>query len=71
MQVNFKHFRSSMSSWDKLFRQAAEFATQVGPQRVISISHSEDQNDGVVTVWYWEQSAVPVYAPPPLSWQGQ
>ena len=51
--VQFRLFRSSMSSWQTLFEQAAAFADTVGREDVISISHSEDQNDGVVTVWYW------------------
>ena len=52
-QASFEVFRGSFASWHTLFSQAAEFATRVGPRRLISISHSEDQNDGVVTVWYW------------------
>ena len=55
MRVEYRMFRSSMSSWDTLFAQVAEFATQVGPDRLISISHSEDKDDGVVTVWYWSE----------------
>ena len=43
-----------LTTWQSLFREAADFATEVGPDRVISISHSEDKADGVVTVWYWE-----------------
>jgi hypothetical protein len=23
---------------------------------LISISHSEDQNDGVIAVWYWDEA---------------
>jgi hypothetical protein len=53
MEVKFEVFRSSFESWQKLFEQAAEFATNVGPDRLISISHSEDANEGVVTVWFW------------------
>lgn len=53
-----------MTSWEGLFKQVADFATVVGPQRLISISHSEDQNDGVVTVWYWAV-ADDDEAPPP------
>jgi hypothetical protein len=52
-KMAFKVFKSSWSSWDELFSQAAQLATQVGPERVISISHSADQNQGVVTVWFW------------------
>jgi hypothetical protein len=53
MRVRFQTFVSSWSSWDELFAQAATFATEVGPQRLINISHSCDQKQGVVTVWYW------------------
>jgi hypothetical protein len=37
---------------ESLFARAAEFATRIGPDRVINISHSEDTNVGVVAVWY-------------------
>ena len=57
MQVRFQVFRGIMSSWDELFNRAAEFATRVGPERLISIGHSEDANEGVVTVWYWADAA--------------
>jgi hypothetical protein len=46
-------FRGTFATWDKLFAEAAHFATEIGPERVLSISHSEDKSDGVVTVWYW------------------
>ncbi len=51
--VAFRHFRGAWSTWEQLFRQAAEFAGRIGRQRLISISHSADHSDGVVTVWYW------------------
>ncbi len=54
MVVRFRVFRGIMASWETLFQGAADFATSLGPERLIAISHSEDQNDGVVTVWYWE-----------------
>ena len=52
-QVSFEVFRGTWASWADLFTQAADFASELGPERLISISHSEDENDGVVTVWYW------------------
>ena len=52
-QVRFEVFRGTFASWQTLFSDAAAFASQLGRDRVISISHSEDQNEGVVTVWYW------------------
>ena len=46
--------RGTLATWDDLFTKAAYFATEVGPGRVLNISHSVDDADGVVTVWYWE-----------------
>ncbi len=48
-------FRGTWISWEDLFQEAADFANELGPERVVSISHSEDQGKGVVTVWYWTQ----------------
>jgi hypothetical protein len=55
--VRFEVFRGTFATWQELFEQAAEFATQVGRERLISISHSEDKDDGVVSVWYWSNTA--------------
>jgi hypothetical protein len=52
-QVQFEVFRGTFASWQTLFSEAAAFATAVGRGRVISIAHSEDRGEGVVTVWYW------------------
>jgi hypothetical protein len=54
--VRFKEFRGTFKSWSELFGEASAFATTLGSQRLISISHSEDNNRGVVAVWYWEDS---------------
>ena len=54
-RVEFKVFRATMRSWQTLFAEAAEFASKLGPERLITISHSEDNDDGVVTVWYWSE----------------
>jgi hypothetical protein len=51
--VNYRDFRGTLATWDELFEEAAEFATSIGRERLISISHSADRNDGVVAVWYW------------------
>ncbi|MBI9018682.1 MAG: hypothetical protein JEZ07_15620 [Phycisphaerae bacterium] len=53
MKVKFRIFRGVFSSFQSLFQEASEFATSIGKENLISISHSEDKNDGVVTVWYW------------------
>ena len=74
MRVAYEIFRSTWSSWQELFGQAAQFATGVGPQRLISISHSEENGHGVVTVWYWadarsaaaaEDEALGIHGPDP------
>lgn len=54
MKVKYKHFRGVLKSWEQLFEEAARFATEVGEERLISISHSADHSDGLVTVWYWD-----------------
>jgi len=55
MSATFRVFESYEESWDGLFRRAAEFATQLGRERVIGISHSESvRSKGVVVVWFWE-----------------
>lgn len=53
MNVAFRIFRDNWITWEELFSQAAEFASQLGPERLINISHSVNNQDGVVTVWYW------------------
>ena len=53
MKMKFKMFRGLFASWDTLFTHASEFATKIGKDRVINISHSNSRRDGVVTVWYW------------------
>ena len=55
MRVAFEIFRGTFTSWEALFAEAAEFASRIGPERLISISHSEDKQEGVVTVWYWAE----------------
>jgi hypothetical protein len=54
--ADYKMFRSGLSPWESLFQQAADFATQLGPDRVISIAHSENNGEAVVTVWYWREA---------------
>ena len=54
MQVKFRVFKSYTQSWEKLCVEAAAFATERGRERLINISVSEDDNQGVIVVWYWE-----------------
>lgn len=59
MRVRYKFFESGVRSWDDLFGEAATFATEIGPERLIGISVVEGRT-GVVTVWYWEADGIPV-----------
>jgi hypothetical protein len=54
MFVKFKIFKSSLKSWEDLCSEAASFASEQGRDRLINVSVSEDHNDGVIVVWYWE-----------------
>lgn len=54
MQVKFQLFKSSLKSWADLCAEAAAFASEKQRDRLINISVSEDQNEGVIVVWYWE-----------------
>jgi len=58
-RVAFRVFRSQWFGWEQLFGEAAAFATSVGPDRLVSISHPEDKKDGVIAVWYWEEAPAP------------
>ncbi|XAM00971.1 hypothetical protein OT109_06200 [Phycisphaeraceae bacterium D3-23] len=53
MQVTFKSFRAAWGSWDALFQQASEFASELPDGKLINISHSAFNTDGVVTVWFY------------------
>ena len=53
MRVEFQTFKGTLLTWEDLFQEAADFASSLGPERVISISHSDSHSKGVVTVWYW------------------
>ncbi len=56
MIVRYEIFRGTFATWDGLMAQAAEFATSIGRGRLISISHSEDKDDCVIAVWYWDDA---------------
>lgn len=51
--VKFEAFEGLWASWDTLFGRAAAFASKVGAERLINISHSADHSRGLITVWYW------------------
>jgi hypothetical protein len=52
--VRFKIIQGTFARWEELMGKAAVFATAIGRERLITIAHSEDRNDGVIAVWYWD-----------------
>ena len=54
LEVYHQTFRSSFKSWEALLEDAADWASDIPPDRLISISHSCDRGDGVVVIWYWD-----------------
>jgi hypothetical protein len=56
MRVQCRLFESTFKSWEALCAEAAAFATNVGKDRLISISVSQADTGGkgVVFVWFWE-----------------
>jgi len=54
MTARFKLFQSSFDSWQTMCTEVAQFLTTIGPTKVIGVSHSQESNIGVITVWYWE-----------------
>jgi len=64
MQARFYIFRSAWSSWQSLFGEAASYLTELGPERVLGVSHSADKTEGVITVWYWDQPVAGRAGPP-------
>lgn len=56
MRVLNKTFRATFKSWDALFQEAANYATSIGRERLISISHSSENGQGIVVVWFWGEA---------------
>jgi hypothetical protein len=52
-RMAYRTFRGTFATWEDLFAEAAQFATEIGSERVLNISHSADHSEGVVTVWNW------------------
>ena len=57
MQVRFKTFQSQFGLRERVLQKVAEYAQQVGRERLISISHTEERDNAVITIWYWEEDA--------------
>jgi hypothetical protein len=54
-RVKVQVFRGD-KSWEELFEAAANFASDLGRDRLINISHGEDIDDYVVAVFYWSDT---------------
>lgn len=51
--VTSKIFESGTEPWETLCKRATDFATNIPPDALIGISHSESRHgNGVVIVWY-------------------
>jgi len=60
MNVKYKVFEDRVNKWEALLDQAAEFASQLGSDKLISITQTSTTlmlfiNVSSVTVWYQEQ----------------
>src|SRR5262245_11772728 len=53
MRITFKSFDSKMASREKLFKTAVEFANKIDRKDLINITHSEDHDNIVITIWYY------------------
>jgi hypothetical protein len=53
MRITFKAFDSKMASREKLFKAGLEFANKLRREDIVSITHTEDRDNIVLTVWYW------------------
>jgi hypothetical protein len=54
-QLRCKFFRAgAFTTWENLFMEVERFGTSIGPERLVSISHSAENSEGIVAVWYWE-----------------
>lgn len=59
MQVAFRVFRSkgfSDTQVESTAKEAAEFASSLGPEKLVNVSHVLDGHIHILTVWYWEDA---------------
>ncbi len=59
MALKYKVFEEKVNKWETLLDRAEEFASQLSPDKVISITQSSTTLMlficiSSVTVWYWE-----------------
>ena len=61
MRVDCLVIQSRTRTWQSLTEEAAEFATRVGPERLINISVSAGESgtsNGSIFVWYWDDGSI-------------
>ena len=56
MRMCYKKFRKrALKTWDAIFEETRAFASEIGKDKVVSISQSSDIADSFVIVWYWNE----------------
>jgi hypothetical protein len=61
LRVEFRVFRLAMfANWETLFEEVRDFANELAPDALISISHSAGSEYGsnAATVWYWRKEPI-------------
>lgn len=53
MKAQCRLFKSHFESWETMSMQVTDFLTELGPDKVIGISQSQEGSFGLITVWYW------------------
>jgi len=53
MRITYKSFDSKMASREKLFKAVVDYVNKISRQDLITLTHSEDRDNIVVTIWYW------------------
>ena len=53
-KVSHKIIRGVFKTWDELADIASEFMSTIPKDKIISVSHSEDKDDGVIIIFYEE-----------------
>ncbi len=57
MKVCHRIFKSQYRYWDDICTEAADFASTIPADRLISVSQSCDHSTGVVVVWYYDEKS--------------
>lgn len=60
MRLRYKIYKTFIlfEGWAPICDEAAEFATRLGPDRVVSVSHSYSHRNASVIVWYWAEDGL-------------